>query len=251
MSWSGHGRLWPKPTLAKPTLAKTDFGQTEFDLLCGVLCCVVLCVVLCCVLCCLCGVGTCFTVSEWGFMCGCWFQGLVWTALPGTVLPGTALPLDRPKFRPFFSLSRRKILSFLPSLDVFSLNFGGVFEGRDTQMCPGASHTTQIPQEDTQRGKKRTKFCGRRGKKRATFWAVQGRAVRRRAVRRRAVRRRAVRRSGGGRGRSGGGRSEPEGGGGGGGPLAQIGLATKNQQGHGPNRPRHRWWPKLAQIGSA
>ena len=142
----GQNRLWPKPTLAK-----TDFGQNEFDLLCVVLCCVL-------------SVwrGCCFTVSEWGFMCGCWFQGLVWTALLGTVLPRdrpspgppfpwtalpldrpspgppfpwTALPLDRPKFSLFFSLSRRKIRSFLPSLGVFSLNFGGVFEGRDPQMC--------------------------------------------------------------------------------------------------------------------
>ena len=35
----------------------------------------------------------------------------------------------------FFSLSRRKIRSFLPSLGVFSLNFGGVFVDRDPQMC--------------------------------------------------------------------------------------------------------------------
>ena len=66
-------------------------------------------------------------------MCGCWFQGLVWTALPGTalpgtVLPGTALPLDRPKFCSFFSLSRRKFHSFFSLWEVFSLNFGGVFE---------------------------------------------------------------------------------------------------------------------------
>ena len=31
-----------------------------------------------------------------------------------------------PKFRAFFSLSRRKIRSFLPSLGVFSWNLGGV-----------------------------------------------------------------------------------------------------------------------------
>ena len=34
-----------------------------------------------------------------------------------------------------FSLSHRKIRSLLPSLGVFSLNFGGVFEGRGPQMC--------------------------------------------------------------------------------------------------------------------
>ena len=59
-----------------------------------------------------------------------------WTALPLVrPSPGPALPLDRPKFRSFFTLSRRTIRSFLPSLGVFSLNFGGVFEGRDPQMC--------------------------------------------------------------------------------------------------------------------
>ena len=83
---------------------------------CVVLCCVVWCGVVWC--------GCCFTVSEWGFMCGCWFQGLVWTALR-TVLPGTALPLDRPKLRSFFSLPP-EISFFLLSLGVCSLNFGGV-----------------------------------------------------------------------------------------------------------------------------
>ena len=76
---------------------QTDLGQTDFDLLC--------------VVCCLCGVGTCFTVSWSGVSCvGVSFN--VWFGPP--------LPLDRPKFR-----------SFLPSLGVFSSNFGGVFEGRD------------------------------------------------------------------------------------------------------------------------
>ena len=48
---------------------------------------------------------------------------------------------DRPSREPpknslfFFFLLRRKIRSFLPSLGVFSWNFGGVFEGRDPQMC--------------------------------------------------------------------------------------------------------------------
>ena len=119
-------RLWPKPTLAKPTLAKPTLANIEFDLLCGVLCCVVLC----CVVCCLSGVGTVsfhvwVLVSRFGLD----------RPSPGPPFPWTALPLDRPKFRSFFSLSRRKIRSFLPSLGVFSLNFGGVFEGRDPQMC--------------------------------------------------------------------------------------------------------------------
>ena len=35
----------------------------------------------------------------------------------------------------FFSLSRRKFRSFFSLWGVFSLNFGGVFEGRGAQMC--------------------------------------------------------------------------------------------------------------------
>ena len=81
---------------------------------------------------------------------------LPWTALPGTALPRTTLPLDGPKFRSFFPLSRRKIRSVLLPLRVFSWNFGGVFEGRDPQMCtferPGVSNTTKIPREDPQGG---------------------------------------------------------------------------------------------------
>ena len=65
--------------------------------------------------------------------------------------------------------------------------------------------------------------------------AVRRRAVRRRTVRRRTVRRRAVRR-----------RAVQTGGG----PLAQIGLATKNRPSHFLDRPSQGGWPKLAQIGS-
>ena len=145
-TYGGSSNVFEKPRLNQ---VETDFGQTAFDLLCVVLCCVVLCcVVLCCVvLCCVLSVwrGHCFTVLERGFMCGCWFQGLVWigTVLPldrptpgpalpldrpspGPPFPWTALPLDRPKFRSFFSLSRRKIRYFLPPSGVFSRNFGGV-----------------------------------------------------------------------------------------------------------------------------
>ena len=98
-------------------------------LCCVVLCCVVLCcVVLCCVL------------SVWrGYL----FHGIrvgfhVWVLVSRFGLDRPSL--DRPSPGPpkislFFSLSRRKIRSFLPSLGVFSLNFGGVFEGRDPQMC--------------------------------------------------------------------------------------------------------------------
>ena len=147
---------------------QTDFGQTDFDLWCCVWC--VVCGVWCvCVFVCVCVRGCWFHgFMVWGFTCGCWFQGfgLVVFGTPGTALPGTALPeppfrgppfrgppfpgppfpwtalpLDRPSPGPpkislFFSRSRRKIRSFLPSLGVVSWNFGGVFEGRDPLMCP-------------------------------------------------------------------------------------------------------------------
>ena len=116
----GQNRLWPKPTLAqnrlwpnrlwpKPTLAKTDF-----DLLC-VVCCVVLCVCVVCVAWVLVGFHVWVLVSRFG--------------LDRPPSPGP------PKISRFFSLSRRKIRFFLPSLGVFSWNFGGVFEGWETKMC--------------------------------------------------------------------------------------------------------------------
>ena len=68
---------------------------------------------------------------EWGFTCGCWFHGfgLVLFGAPGPPCRETAQ-----KFALCFSLSRRKICSLLPSLGVFSWNFGGVFE------APGPSN---------------------------------------------------------------------------------------------------------------
>ena len=47
---------------------------------------------------------------------------------------GTALPRDRPKFR-YFSTFRSHFRSLSLSLEVFSCNFGGVFECQDPQMC--------------------------------------------------------------------------------------------------------------------
>ena len=71
---------------------------------------------------------------------GCWPHPK--TAVPRsppppqeTPLPGPRPPPDRPKFRAFFALSRTILILFFPLLGVFSLNFGCVFEGRDTQMC--------------------------------------------------------------------------------------------------------------------
>ena len=66
----GHGRLWPTyfwPTEFGQTdfgrTCQTDFGQIEFDLLC-VVCCAVW--------------RGCFVhgFMEWGFTCGCSFEGL-------------------------------------------------------------------------------------------------------------------------------------------------------------------------------
>ena len=179
-----------RPTLAKPTSTCV---------------CVCLCVFVCVCVCvfvsvcvCLCGVGVGFTVSVWGFqgfglvMFGAPGTALPRTALPRTALPGTALPgtalpldalpLDRPKFRSFFSLSRRKIRSFLPSLGVFSLNFGGVLK-TGTLKCArlgspnvhiGAPRRFKHHQNSTRRPPEReekNKFCGWTGKNSAKFRA--------------------------------------------------------------------------------
>ena len=87
-----------------------DFGQNEFDFLCVVLCCVLS--VWC---------AYCFTVSEWG--------GVSCVGVGFKVSPGP------PKISLFFCPLPPQILSFLLSLGVLSLNCGGVFEGRDPQMC--------------------------------------------------------------------------------------------------------------------
>ena len=127
-----------------------------------------------------------------------------------------------PEISRFFSLSRHSFHSFLPLLLLLSWNFGGVrsagalkcarmeFSGcrvkpRRPQSrrgftpqpespnvhiylrVPSFNNTTKIPREDPQRGKKRTNFAAGEGKNRATFWAVQGRAVPGRAVPGRAV----------------------------------------------------------------
>ena len=129
-------RLWPKPTLAKPTLAKCD-------LLCGVLCFVF--VVLCCV-CVVCVAWVLVSRFQTGVSCmgvgfKVWFgQPFLGPSFPGPPFPWTTLHLDRPSPGPpkisrfFFPLPPQN--SFFSSLSgVFSWNFGGVFEGRDIQMC--------------------------------------------------------------------------------------------------------------------
>ena len=107
--------------------------------------------------------------------------------------------LDLPEFRSFFSIPRLHFRSFSPSLGVFSLNFGGVFEGRGPEMArlefsgchvrapatsgppglhttarelqtctiegPNASNTTKIPREDTPREGRKERILWREREK--------------------------------------------------------------------------------------
>ena len=131
---AGHGRLWPIRLWPNP------FWPNGLRLVCVCLCVFV-------------RVFVCVLVSR--FPCG-GFKVLVWSCsvppgppfpgppfpgppFPGPPFPGPPFP-GPPSAGPaqislFFTLSRRKIRSFLPSLGVFSLNLGGVFEDREPQMC--------------------------------------------------------------------------------------------------------------------
>ena len=112
-----------RPHLAKPHLARISVRSVLAK-------CVFVCGV--CVLCCVCCVFKIFG--------GC-LQDFWWVSsrfLVGVfkIFGGCLQDLpDRPKFRSFFSLSRRKFHSEFSLWGVFSLNFGGVFEGRGAQMC--------------------------------------------------------------------------------------------------------------------
>ena len=87
----------------------------------------------------------------------------VWLAppFPGPPFPGTPFHRTAQNFARFFSL-----------WGVFSSNFGGVFEGRNPQICTfGLSGcrvkpATKIPREHTQRDTKRAKRCREREKTR-------------------------------------------------------------------------------------
>ena len=199
----------------------------------------------------------------------------VWARRVGARRVG-ARRVGSPKFRAFFSLSCRKISFFSYLSGVFSWNFGGVLKTKTlkcarvefsgcrvrapearsggaagvshdsprAQTCTfeglGLQNTTKIPRENTREGRKERNFAAGEGKKRVKFWAVQAGGGPNQGV----VRRRAVRtRSGANREEGSVGPNWP-------GPT-KIGLATQNQQGHGPNRARQRGWPKLVQIGSA
>ena len=193
-------------TLAKPTLAKSS-------LICcvGVLCvlCVVCCV--CCVLCvlcvvCVCG-GLCVLLCMLCVVCVVRVSVVVveetgWRGLGSADRPPAGPPSAGPPkisaFFFFFPLPPPYSL-FFASLGVFSWNFGGVFEGRDPQMCTfgllgcrvkppaalgpcgisgGASPALQKHhQNSTRRPPQREKErkWEREREKKAKFWAVRRR----------------------------------------------------------------------------
>ena len=107
-----------------------------------------------------------------------------------------------------FSLSRHNFHYYIPLLGVFSLNFGGVFEGRHPDMCtfgvlrppglhttdsprartctfdgPGASKTPKIQQKDPKREKKKCKLWRERAIQERKFGRSGGGGVRRRGPR--------------------------------------------------------------------
>ena len=70
-----------------------------------------------------------------GVSCGCWFQGLVWTAFPlDRPSPDRPSP-GPPKVSLFFFPFPPPFRSFCVSLGVFSWNFGGILEGRNPKVC--------------------------------------------------------------------------------------------------------------------
>ena len=123
--------LWSWPHLAKPHLAKTAFGQkiriwpicfrdriwcfsilAKFSVVVVVVVWLFL-VVACCYLLLPVGACWCFVVVV-GCLCVWWVCSRFLGLSPGPPPPSrrTAFPLDRPKFRSFFSLSCRKVHSF-------------------------------------------------------------------------------------------------------------------------------------------
>ena len=209
----GH-RVWPA------NFGQSIVGQSIFCVVVlwlvlvwvGVLCCLFLICLCCCVLCvavccCVlfCVVAVCCSVLFCVVLLLC-----VWWVCSG--------PLRRtpsagpPKFRSFFPSPATVFILFSLSCWSFSLNFGGVFEDRDPQMCtfglsgcrvkprrphqtgpPGLAHDSprtpnvhisghrrfkhhQNSTKKTKRDGKRIKNCGGRGKKSAKFWAPTVRA---------------------------------------------------------------------------
>ena len=95
----------------------------------------------------MCYVVLCCVLSEWRGCCfiscgGCWFQGLVWTALPlDRPFPWTALPLDRPSPGPpkislsFFPLPPQNSFFFFPLWGSSREILVVFLKAGDPQMC--------------------------------------------------------------------------------------------------------------------
>ena len=166
----------------------------------------------CCVLCCCCVVlllcCCCCVVCVWWVCSGPLRRtALRRTALRRTALRRTALRRTAQNFALFFPSPAPVFIFFSLSCWSFSLNFGGVFEDRDPQMCtfglsgcrvkprrphqtgpPGLAHDSprtpnvhiwtpwrfkhhQNCTKGAQERKKKENCCGRREKKSAKFWA--------------------------------------------------------------------------------
>ena len=98
---------------------------------------------------------------NWPHLANFFFGGVVgrWVGWCGS-------PNGGPKISLFFSLSRRKFHSFFSLWGVFSLNFGGVFEGWGAHLSAPALQTPPKFNEKTpQREKKRTNFAAGEKKK--------------------------------------------------------------------------------------
>ena len=137
--------VFGQPILANPFLANpffvcvvvVGFGVGKCSqmfvfacLLCVCVCCVVCCVFqCCCVLCCVC-------VCVW-WVCSGPFRRtpLRRTPLRRTPLRRTPLRRTAQNFALFFHSPATVFILFSLSCWSFSLNFGGVFEDRDPQMC--------------------------------------------------------------------------------------------------------------------
>ena len=121
--------------------------------------------------------------APWTQEVGVGFEG--WGPNPDKV---GARRVGRPKISRFFPSPAAKIRSFLPSLGVFSLNFGGVFEapGRSNvhvwalQTCtfegPGLQKHHQNSTRRPPEREEKNEFSGGRGKKERNFGRSRGRA---------------------------------------------------------------------------
>ena len=201
--------IWANPILANLFLANPFFCVVVFwlVLVCvSVLCCLFFTCLCWCVLLCVVGVCCCLlsfvvvVVVRVGGVSGCWF-GPPSAGPP----PPDPPPPDRPKISLFFFPSPATVfILFSLSCWSFSLNFGGVFEDRDPQMCtfgvlgllcetsaasgarrgftrqpenskrahlsaPALQTPPKFHEKDQQESEKRIKNCGGKGKKTRNF----------------------------------------------------------------------------------